>query len=461
MGCIRGRLYHLLTIKSGFAQAQVWTARGKVNECRKNGPSRTVAMYKTQLARYNEPLKTVRMMQRIPTTLIIFADAALAVALIAAAVWAFDIRMPSFAQALAESEIVPTARAFAAQCNTRETPNKEDCYVRVFSELIRRAGFPSAEKVLFALQDIDEMTKSCHVLAHQMGRTALREDPEHWKELAEAVNVQACGSGFLHGVLEAHVGDDPTFVMNAGFANDVCNKGKDPYRDRMCSHFMGHVALLEKEGDIPEALPICDGVVPELRFDCYNGLFMEDHQKLALAEHEVAPLPRYTPEYAAELEAGCNAYDGERGNACWTEMAEVYAKVWNYDAQEIQAGCGRAPNDAARRACMGKGGVILITYPLERTPQQLTMICAPDANDPVHYRSCTSGLISALMYYSPKFTSRGIALCANIPAEHREWCFTDLGNQLSRIVPNAAERAEYCASASDEYRPRCVRPGNQ
>jgi hypothetical protein len=396
------------------------------------------------------------MTHRIPTTFIVLADLALVVLLAVAAAWAFDIRLPSPTRVLADAEIVPTARTFAAECNTRNVPNKEECYIKTFGDLIKRAGFPSAEKVLFALQDIDETTKSCHVLAHQMGRVALRQDPERWTELAESVNVQACGSGFLHGVLEAHVGDDPDFVMNAELANGVCDKGVDPYRDRMCSHFMGHVALLEKEGNIPDALPICDGVTSQLRFDCYNGLFMEDHQKLALAEHEVSPLPRYTPEYAAELEAGCNAYDGERGNACWTEMAEVYAKVWNYDAEKIHEGCLRAPTEASRRACTGKAGVILITYPLERTPQQLTAICAPDAANASAYRGCTSGLISALMYYSPKFTSRAIVLCSHIPAEYREWCFGDLGRQLSRIVPDATERAGYCASATSNDRELCV-----
>jgi len=396
------------------------------------------------------------MMQRIPTAVIVLVNIALGIAFVGAAVWAFDIRLPSFTTALAESEIVPTARAFAAECNTRNVPNKEECYIKTFGDLIKRAGFPSAEKVLFALQDIDEMTKSCHVLAHQMGRAALQQDPTRWKELAEAVNVQACGSGFLHGVLEAHVGDDPDFVMDAAFANEVCNKGTDPYRDRMCSHFMGHVALLENEGNVPGGLPICDGVIPQLRFDCYNGLYMEDHQKLALAEHEVAELPKYTPEYAAELEAGCNAYDGERRRACWTEMAEIYAKVWNYEAEKIHAGCLRAPDDGSRRMCEGKAGVILITYPLERTPQQLTAACAPDEKNADQYRSCTSALISALMYYSPKFTSRGVLLCSSIPEEHRDWCFGDLGRQLANIVPDAAARAEYCASAEGNERQLCI-----
>ncbi len=399
------------------------------------------------------------MTQRIPTAVIVLADIAVGIGLVAATAWAFDLHLPSLTKQLGESDIVPTARAFAAECNTRTVSDKEGCYIKTFGDLIHASGFPSAEKVLFALQDIDETTKSCHILAHQMGRVALRQDPAHWKELAEAVNVQACGSGFLHGVLEAHVGDDPHFVMNAEFANDVCNKGKDPYRDRMCSHFMGHVALLEKEGNIPDSLPICDGVTPQLRFDCYNGLFMEDHQKLALAEHEVAEMPEYTPEYAAKLEAGCNAYDGERARACWTEMAEVYAKVWNYDAEKIHAGCLRAPDDGSRRMCEGKAGVILITYPLERTPQQLTVICEPEEKNEGPYRSCTSALISALMYYSPKFTSRAIVLCSHIPEEHRAWCFTDLGRQLTRIVPDASERAEYCASAKDSDRELCIQAG--
>ena len=351
-----------------------------------------------------------------------------------------------------EWTVTESARKLANNCQNK---NREECYKIGFNKLIKSYNFSFAEQTLYALQDIDEGTKSCHVLAHYLSRTAVKKSPNNWKYLLDNVNVNACGSGFLHGVLEAHIGDNPKTEFSGQLSNEVCNRGDDSYRKRMCTHFMGHFFVVNTLDDVDKALPSCNDVVQELKFDCLNGLFMEHNQKIALEDHGLYPLPNYTPAYAKELENVCLKYKNIEAAACWTEMAEVYAKTFGYNAKTIFDKCyALALNTNDKRSCYFKGVVILATYPYNVTKDKLVDICK-FYNKDNEYKSCTTNLISSLLHYSPKYTSRGIDLCSSIK-RNNEWCFGELGNQLSTFVPIIEERQSLCASTPENYRRLCI-----
>ena len=331
--------------------------------------------------------------------------------------------------------------------------DREKCYEASFKSLINTYNFSFAEQTLYRLQDLDPMTKSCHVLAHALSRDAVRKNPSDWLSLFDSVDVNACGSGFLHGVLEAHLGDDPNTKFDGELSEKVCNRGTDDYRKRMCTHFMGHFFIVNTNDHVELAVPYCDGVSQNLKFDCLDGVFMEHNQKIALDDHKLASLPDYTPEYAKSLQDVCLSQNGIAGSACWTEMAEVYAKTFGYNADKIYSHC--LAGKEYSQSCYGKGQTILSTYPLELSPKELTDICKfyPTENGA---KGCMSNVISSLMYYSPKFTSRGLTMCENI-SKYGEWCAKELGQKLALMVPSVDDRRLFCQSAKDEkYKNLCV-----
>ncbi len=348
--------------------------------------------------------------------------------------------------------VMNTASKLALECSRGD---KEKCYKSGFKQLIDSYNFSFAEQTLYTLQDIDEGTKSCHILSHYISRETVKKSPKDWQDLLDKVNVSACGSGFLHGVLEAHLGDNPNTSFSGKLSDEVCNRGEDSYRKRMCTHFMGHFFIVNTLDNVDEAVPVCDDVVPELKFDCLNGLFMEHNQRIALNDHSLMPLPAYTPEYAKDLEKICQKYTGVPSKACWTEMAEVYAKTFGYDAKTIYNKCYKTANADDAQSCYFKGVVVLATYPYNVTQKKLTDICRVYSDEST-YKSCTENLISSLMHYSPKFTSRGILLCSNIN-KYKEWCFNELGNQLSHFVLSADERLVLCSTAPENYKNLCAK----
>lgn len=350
-------------------------------------------------------------------------------------------------------EIQSAAQKISEDCFSQ---NREACYESSFKSLIMNHNFSYAEQTLYALQDLDPMTKSCHIISHFMSRTAVEKNPGDWLSVLDSVDVNACGSGFLHGVLEAHLGDDPDTEFNAELSEEVCNRGDDAYRKRMCTHFMGHFFIVSTNDDVAKAVPICDGVSNELKFDCLNGLFMEHNQKIALVDHELASAPVYSPAYAKSLEDVCQKYSDIAANACYTELAEVYAKTFGYDAEQIYKHCYKTDNKQYAQGCYSKGGTVLSTYPLPLTPKQLTDICKFYKTEG-EYKNCLDNILASLMYYSPKFTERGLTLCQNIP-KYGDWCVERLGNRLSQFVSSPEERLTFCQSAENEkYKNLCAK----
>ncbi len=386
----------------------------------------------------------------VSTKTIIVLDAVLAIICIALIWYAWPI---VFAAHLGNTDALVDARRIVGACRGN---GWDECYKKELEQITSRAGLRYGERVLVRLQDVDPAARDCHVLAHAISRAAVRNNPSDWKNILNEANAAACGSGYLHGVLEAHVWDDPDFALTPAFVDEACRSRKDFYDQRMCFHFMGHLFLVDAEGDIPPALASCEKISEDpFRFECYDGLFMEHNQKLALADHGIEPLPNITPQYLKELRDHCLTYQGQKGLACWQEMAEMYAKLYAYEPEKVFEHCYTAPTDVERRTCYFKGIVVTSIYALSDSPDRLLSICKPYDTDEGTYKTCTEYIIATFMHYSSKYTPRAITLCAHVTDARRMSCFQELGRQLETIVPTRSEREELCADAPDEYRTLC------
>ena len=363
-------------------------------------------------------------------------------------------KLPEVSETKLASEQTQTEAKQVAQI-CQNNPSWHECYKTEMPKLAKTYGLKTGEEILSALQDIDPNSRNCHVIAHFMAREAMRREPNKFHELFDSLDVNACGSGFLHGVLETYLGLHPEVKVDGKFASEICDRGNDLFRKRMCAHFVGHIFLLNEEGNLSQALASCTGIKTEWLYDCYDGMFMEDHQKLALSEHGISPLPDLTDEYTKGLEQECQKHSDIQAAACWTEMAEMYAHKYGYVPDIVYKNCEKAP-EQYRKSCYGKGVVAISIYTGFDTQEQLKSICRFYEANIEDYKWCVSSMVSSFMYYSPKFTERGITLCSNIQNGLQEWCFENLGSALKNIVSSPADRENFCRASPEKFRHVCA-----
>ena len=116
----------------------------------------------------------------------------------------------------------------------------------------------------------------CHIHMHWLGRRySNRVDLEH----IGTVGDSACGSGFVHGVIETRVKRDP-----AGFTREMIDnlcEGTSPtwIQQHSCEHAIGHKIMYGLRQNQPAALEQCrrlaEGGDRFLR-NCTSGVFMEN-----------------------------------------------------------------------------------------------------------------------------------------------------------------------------------------
>lgn len=345
--------------------------------------------------------------------------------------------------------------------NICETEYRSKCYETNFVELTKNRGLFSAEHTLYALQELDPKMRHCHILSHKIANTATRQNPSKWKELMEKVTVDTCGGGFLHGILEAHVGYEPDFTITPQFINEICVTGKISSKDRSCAHMMGHLTLLQTEGEIEPALKICAEIDEPFLLECYNGVFMEESFKPALIEHGLAQIPVRDEKRMIVQTERCLKYQDLPATACWMDMAEIFAELYNYDPLKTHKACSRAPGQQQQEYCYNKAVTIMTISPRFDNKDLLISVCRPYTDDAVKYRRCLTTMINGLMHYSPNFTNRGVALCSNIEGSYQEFCFKTLGEKLKVNVDSQTKRQELCKGAPDMYMKLCLGSDNK
>lgn len=367
----------------------------------------------------------------------------------------FNFRIENNEQRLTSSEIEGYATTIFETCTHQDGTNRQDCYGNTLKKITSSYGLTSAEQVLFALQDKDPFAQSCHVIAHRMSNAAYKIDPRDFTHIVDTVDITSCGGGFLHGILGAYADDHPNLTIDGAFGEAICDHG-DPYRINSCMHFIGHMFILDTLGNLEQALPRCEGIREALRFNCYDGIFMEDHQKLMLSEHGIVPLPVLDKNYFNIIEKKCLNSSGIMAQACWTEMAEMYAHGYRYDPTIIYNNCSKAQTSDFAKSCYLKGVNAMAIYPGFDTKPKLLSLCAPYINNSSSYNHCSYILISALLFNSPKFTSRAITYCEANKSEYADYCYNTISERLRVAVKDSSIRNQYCAMLPTSYSKKCA-----
>lgn len=368
----------------------------------------------------------------------------------------FTLRYPNLKINLTQKEITLEVLRISTLCTTDNYTEKQECYKDELVTLTKKYGILTSEEVLNRAQEIDGRLRSCHVIAHYMAREAYNRNPREFNDLADTLSVTTCGGGYVHGVLETYLAQEhnqETFDKKT--VEKICGRSADSYRELACIHLMGHIALLNAYGNIDEALPLCESLKTKWQYMCFDGLFMEDHQKLMLVEHGIMPMPEQNKAYIDKMEKACRQYTGTPEKACWKEMAEMYAHIYGYEPAMIFEECSKAPKTHLVNECYLKGVEILVTFPYNfDTKERLVPVCSPYKDNSFEYRGCTDRIIMALIYNSIKFIPRALTLCSNIELSNQDMCFNTLSKRLKENL-QGKNRSIECGMLPELYRNAC------
>lgn len=234
--------------------------------------------------------------------------------------------------------------------------NKTACYQDLFATFTSQHSLQEALILLQRLAKLDPSVKYCHPYAHKIAQEEVRKDPDKWLSVLENIDPFACTRGFFHGVIEAHIGSNPNFRLNAQTIKKICgivqgdSKANLAY-DTSCSHATGHLLLVQTKGNIPEAISICSSLDDLNQYGCAEGVFMEDSNRENLVEHGIAERKKWDKNFIAERETYCRTYQGKIASACYVTLADLYASVYEGDKVLLFSLCERAPTAFDKKRC--------------------------------------------------------------------------------------------------------------
>jgi len=212
--------------------------------------------------------------------------------------------------------------------------------------------------------------ESCHSLTHAIGHYALEK---YNGDTAKAIsfNVEICGGGYVHGIIEEFLHKTPNPESQI---LGLCQKD-----DGTCLHALGHGTMLLSKNDIDKSVNLCRLLRDnQQELLCGEGLFMENFDSENAPDSKKLFLKPTDPFYP------CSNYTFPYSDACFYYSGRYLFKL-NPDPYVALQKCYEAKNFAA--TCVrGMSAGILRSDLLH--PEKMQAYCQSIAN------SCLQGSVN-------------------------------------------------------------------
>lgn len=265
-----------------------------------------------------------------------------------------------------------------------------------------------------ALEELHEQSKtdgslmrSCHALAHDLGREAYGK----YKDFGEALYYQKeiCNSGYLHGVIEAHFLKSTDIFRDM---NTICeNYMMGRYKSWECYHGVGHGFMYYTLNNLPKSISLCELYKEDFAKNaCINGVFMENFntdQKL----HPSTFLKNEDPFYPC--------YEQHQGNkeVCYFYAPTFYLSLHKNDYASALKWCVEADLQF-QSACISGVGSEAVKENIHN-PALIEKICTQ--TDKNKTTSCITGMIQQYLFH---FSSVNAVkeICASLKDSNKSLC---------------------------------------
>jgi len=316
------------------------------------------------------------------------------------------------------------AEALVKKC--QNSPNWSGCYSRELISIIEVQEFKKVLGILEIIKGLDEKTKDCHFIAHDLARVMSLRNSDDWDVQLSFVD-SSCRGGFIHGLIEARNIREPSFKLDSGLVTSICRKLKtninpeDPIIEQACAHTMGHVLVAELEGDLEKSVEVCDQTPENIRYLCHSGIFMENITKSSLVAHGLSTGASITKDSALTHEELCRRFKGIAAKACWREAAHNYLTLTSNNLEQSGKLCNVAKESEYIDACALHVSALLAPTP-EITTGELGSLCSFFGESKEKFRNCISEVTMSLVATSANFVGKADLFCEAQPEEFRQKC---------------------------------------
>lgn len=326
---------------------------------------------------------------------------------------------------------------------SKQNQSLERCYTSQFYALTRENNLDYSIKTLTGLQDLDPSSRGCHLISHKIASAEVQKNPSNWINLLEKVNPYFCTGGFLHGVIEAHMGSDSSFVISANQIETICSKVKEKsYGQKSCYHSLGHLLLLQEEQNIPSSIEICNKVKDQVgSYECLSGVFMENITRENLIDHKLAERIPWDVPHTKQVEELCKKQSGQAAKACWKEISYMYITIGDNKPANLYKLCKNAPTKEMQDECYiyGVGNMVVFN---SFSTLQLENVCNEYSNKDPLLKTCIYQVIGSMMASSSKYLNQAQAVCNKTEGQLEKDCNQRLEGLYNNSASNSPIRSE-------------------
>lgn len=322
----------------------------------------------------------------------------------------------------------------------------DECYRNVATLFSAQFSLADMLGIFADSETVPEVFARCHQVTHYLARTEYLRA----KSLPGVFNTCnfTCHGGCYHGAIEEYLQERKLLTNQDERAtrqeiSSICGKKEQasvPQVFRECIHGLGHGTMYISDGDLFQALDLCDALSnQEEREGCYSGVFMENSSSSTNTAHPGRFLRRDDPMYP------CTAVGEPYRRMCYRYQSSYFAEITNHDWKKTGDLCMSTPPEF-RRDCFQTIGTNQVGFTQDFKVMRANCQLAPGAD---FQDACIAGVVVSLTGRYVGRPERVLEFCSTMSLEHQHACYTQMGRSIADWSVNTAEQFRVCSLVSD------------
>lgn len=318
----------------------------------------------------------------------------------------------------------------------------DQCYKNVATLFSSQFSLRDILDIFADSETVPEVFARCHQVTHYLARSEYLRT----KELSELLNSCnfTCHGGCYHGGIEEYLqerellsGQDEEAVRRE--ISTICGtkeQARSPQAFRECVHGLGHGTMYITDGELFEALDLCDALPSqEEREGCYSGVFMENSSSSTNTSHPGRFVKSDDPMYP------CNAVSEPYRRMCYRYQSSYFAEITNHDWKKTGELCMRVPPEF-RRECFQTIGTNQVGF----TQDVQQMIANCEAMPSGEFQDvCLAGVVVSLTGRYVGKPERALEFCSLVAPHRQHVCYTQIGRAIAEWSTDERDDARICA----------------